>query len=147
MATQFFSDDYNLKLELSNDHDKKIVTIDNSNANQIQIIKLRGPDVSLTVEGKGIVYYQVIRRYRNSDGSDEMKAFTDSCGGGNSSDSDSKIDPKDDENTGGKGDSGYVLYIVIGVLLVLAGAGAGFFVFKKKSVRSNESVAYKRPGE
>jgi hypothetical protein len=118
MATHFVSNDCDLKLGLSNDHDNKTVTIDNSNADRIQSIKLRGPDVSLQVEGKGIVFYQVIRRYRKEDGSDEMRAFTESCG---------------EEDT--KGGSGFILHVVIAALLALVLiAGVVFFVLRKRSI-------------
>jgi hypothetical protein len=117
-AKDFSNDNFNLKLKLFNDEDTKTVTIDNLNADQIQSVKLRGPDVSLMFEGKGTAFVQVIRRYRNNDGSDEMKAFTDSCDGEEAKD-----------------DSGYVWYIgfavLIAVLFGLAAVGTGFFLFKK----------------
>jgi hypothetical protein len=67
------------------------------------------------IEGKGVAYYQVICRYRNSDESDEMKVFTDSC----------NLMPPSDDKTAGKDSSNYVIYIV------LMGAIC-FFIYKKR---------------
>jgi hypothetical protein len=125
IATHVSNNSANLKLTLLNDEDTmKTVTIDNLNADQIQSVKLRGPDVSLMFEGKGMAFVQVIRRYRNNDGNDEMKAFTDSCDG---------------EET--KGDSGYVWYIGFAVLIaVLIGLVIAVALFIVKRKRSREPV-------